>query len=1052
MNTKHKFDTFNKIIIRKPIYSLNDFTKIPLETEKIDDFIFNLFKDEVFKEGIYIATPELYYEWQKSCIDIKYPTDKRKRINNSILKYYIRATTNPVPFGLFSSYSIIDKNHVISKNTNNFELFTSIDMLFLATIIKQLNNNNNIKKNIVYFSNNTLYKIGSTYRYVDGKDDDTGNKNYFLSSAEIDEVLTLIITECHNGKTILECIKIIIDNVEDVNDDQATSYINDLIDSKILVSSLDICLNGDTPHKQVLNFLNANYNESWEKDEFINRIHNLLRQIDLIIESIESKSEIGGNIAKYEELIKIIKSSKIDYENKYVINLNLKKYINNTEKIIDFDRDENILQEAIYILNLFSDKNPENKFTSFKNLEKFKTIFYERYEKREVPLLHALDNVTGIGYIQDLNDYNSFSELIDNLDFNHKTTNQEIIHSNSKLDAFWLKTIINAISKNLSAIDLKKENLSQIENEDYKLVGTFPIIYNKIDDKIAIISAGGSTALHYIGRFTSNDIEFTKFGNEITKTEELLFPKNLLAEILHLPHERAANVSLRKVNRKYQITILAKPVKASNIIELKDILISVKDDKIILRSKKNDKEIIPFLSSAQNFHSDTLPVYHLLCDIQAQYRPNLLSLDLSPFITNYFNYIPRIEYGPNLILSPAIWRFTITDIKSIIDVNQNIIYENFQDFRTKRNIPRYINLIDTNGDSMTLDIENKNMVDLINNNLKKSKFLIFTECLYNIECNQKNNYANEYIMSFIGKEYVSSLKKELLITTNTKRTFIPGDEWLYYKIYTGVNIADNLLITAFKEIIFILKEQKLIDSWFFIRYNDPNFHLRIRFHLIEFSSKEAIMNVFNNIIKDYIEKGIIWKIELSNYERELERYAFDNIEKSEMIFSHDSDMIISLIETTKHNNELNIIWLYSLKAIDDLLNAFEIELFDKLNLFEVLYKDFSIEFNTNKVLKKQIDAKFRISENKIEQIMTKTNLYSEILHKRYIKIKPLAISIKLKIEKNVLLELVASHIHMHINRVIKSNARMHELVIYGILEKYYRKKVGSSKYSKLVNN
>ena len=172
---------------------------------------------------------------------------------------------------------------------------------------------------------------------------------------------------------------------------------------------------------------------------------------------------------------------------------------------------------------------------------------------------------------------------------------------------------------------------------------------------------------------------------------------------------------------------------------------------------------------------------------------------------------------------------------------------------------------------MTLDIENKNMVDLINNNLKKSKFLIFTECLYNIECNQKNNYANEYIMSFIGKEYVSSLKKELLITTNTKRTFIPGDEWLYYKIYTGVNIADNLLITAFKEIIFILKEQKLIDSWFFIRYNDPNFHLRIRFHLIEFSSKEAIMNVFNNIIKDYIEKGIIWKIELSNYERELEK-------------------------------------------------------------------------------------------------------------------------------------------------------------------------------------
>ena len=107
---KIKFETFNTIVIREPKYSLKDFAQVPIEIEKIDDFIVNLFNDDIFKEGVYIATPELYYEWQKSCLDIKYPIDKRKKINNSILKYYIRATTNPVPFGLFSSYSIVDKN------------------------------------------------------------------------------------------------------------------------------------------------------------------------------------------------------------------------------------------------------------------------------------------------------------------------------------------------------------------------------------------------------------------------------------------------------------------------------------------------------------------------------------------------------------------------------------------------------------------------------------------------------------------------------------------------------------------------------------------------------------------------------------------------------------------------------------------------------------------------------------------------------------------------------------------------------------------------------
>ena len=41
---------------------------------------------------------------------------------------------------------------------------------------------------------------------------------------------------------------------------------------------------------------------------------------------------------------------------------------------------------------------------------------------------------------------------------------------------------------------------------------------------------------------------------------------------------------------------------------------------------------------------------------------------------------------------------------------------------------------------------------------------------------------------------------------------------------------------------------------------------------------------------------------------------------------------------------------------------------------------------------------------------------------------------------------------MTVNRLIKSKPRLHELMIYGLLQKYYKKQIGISKYESLDNN
>ena len=64
-----------------------------------------------------------------------------------------------------------------------------------------------------------------------------------------------------------------------------------------------------------------------------------------------------------------------------------------------------------------------------------------------------------------------------------------------------------------------------------------------------------------------------------------------------------------------------------------------------------------------------------------------------------------------------------------------------------------------------------------------------------------------------------------------ERIFIPGSRWLFFKLYTGTQSADILLTRHIGPFVRRLCESGAIDDFFFIRYTDPLFHLRLRLHL-----------------------------------------------------------------------------------------------------------------------------------------------------------------------------------------------------------------------------
>ena len=289
-----------------------------------------------------------------------------------------------------------------------------------------------------------------------------------------------------------------------------------------------------------------------------------------------------------------------------------------------------------------------------------------------------------------------------------------------------------------------------------------------------------------------------------------------------------------------------------------------------------------------------------------------------------------------------------------------------------------------------------------------------------------------------------------------QRSFITGSQWLYYKIYSGPKTSDAILTDVVLPLVVLLQEAKAIEKWFFIRYADPKHHLRLRFLTTNKSSIGHIINMVFEKLRPFVEQDIVWKVQLDTYNRELVRYGENTMELSETLFCYDSWAIIQFLDVIEGDEGEKLRWLYGLRAIDCLLNAFGYPIEEKLLLMEGLKIGFGKEFNMSRPLKKQLDNKYRQEREGIAHFMTFTvkdepeyEPLLAILEKQYDNILPIAQKIigleKLGQLQIVQKSLLGSYIHMLMNRLFKSRNRLNEMVCYDFLFRYYKSAIARIK-------
>lgn len=713
---------FDNFVVRVPLLSYKEFQNIFSENTN-DEKLQEIFRRTSFKESIYLASSDLYLEMEK-LIDsnIDFNESSKYRLKNTLLKYFNRMSTRCTPFGLFSSVGIgyFDKEDSFPEKYSDWQRLreTKFDMYFSVALSQYLLSIQDIQNKLLFFPNNSIYKVGNKIRYIEHESKGM-KRDYVISSAPLSQELEKILNYSNEGKTVPQMIAIF--NSDNITSEESFEYIEELIENRVIVSEMEPNISGVDFLDSIIFILNRIGAE--KKKNILLDIKNQLSKLDACFEN---------SVSSYDEIEKSIQTLNIEYEKKYLFQTDL--YFDNQIGLSYHWKKE--IKKCISFLNKITLNNSQNSL-----LEKFKVAFYERFENEEIPLAFALDTEAGIGYRQNVQSA-GIHPYIEDLIISFSSKNRKLEISLNPVQIILNQKTQAAIAENKFSIQLSDEDFLEFEEEWNDLSDTLYFMTEIVSDDNSqklYLNFGSANAGRLLTRFDSEKSKIRDLVKEISKKENDLKTEQILAEIIHLPEARTGNILKRPQMRNYEIPYLAKSLlPVENQIPVDDLLLSIKNDRLFLRSKSHDKEIVPYLTNAHNYSANSLPVYHFLCDLSSQNIRSGLSFDWGD-LGKVYQFLPRVEYG-NIILSKARWKISTEETKRFLRLNQEQIMIEIENWRRIRQIPQWIQWVKADN-TLLINFKNWELVNLFFASVKNEKEVFIEEFL----CNKKQNYTSQFI-------------------------------------------------------------------------------------------------------------------------------------------------------------------------------------------------------------------------------------------------------------------------------------------------------------------
>ncbi|MBD2754055.1 lantibiotic dehydratase [Spirosoma validum] len=1041
-----KLTSTSYYLLRTPLKPIHTLTLIQdalsdSNLTQTDELIGQLWADPEIQEAIYIASPEFHQEVGKWLQQDNKEGEKGRKIRTSFYKYVTRACTRSTPYGLFAGCAtgtITDAPTQVRFANERLTPISRLDMQYVAELTAQLINIPAIRNQLRFYPNTSLYAVGDTYRYLESRPMDT-NRRYFLSAIKSTDYVTTILQAAQTGRTLDELKNELHD--PDLTDELIVDFLEQLVDAQLLVSELEPTVTGDEPLVRLLRRL-SELEETEAVTTCIQKIQSLI------------KSE-GSLMERGPQLQQLITTNFPGCSGKDLLQTDL-----------FFDTQANTLNQQVVndIIRQVEQVLPLCRISQTPSLETFRQQFYERYEEQEVPLLLVLDSESGIGYGSETGASTGYMPLLDRLQMPSSSTTD--LSGGFSVNSFKYQRLRQLLRTGAPVVTLTDDDLVVMKEGDLESVAPSAYLFGTLlaasgatadagDYQFLLKGLIGPSAATLMARFCHGSEALTEQLKASLVSEEAHYPDAVLAEVVHLPEARHGNILSRPTLRPYEIPYLGQSSVAPEYqIPLNDLLVSVRNGRVRLRSRRLGREVIPRLSSAHNTRNG-VAAYQFLHDLQYQQT-------LAPFRWDWgmFNdepFLPRIAYQ-KLILSRARWLIKRDEyaqrLKKAASADALIT-----ELQRALNVPAEVVL--AQGDNeLWLRLDTEIGRQIVADQLRQSDVMLYEHLQTPDQCwvsDGVGQYANELVIPVQRPAVLESPVKSAntsrpmaaptaSLTDVVKRQFIPGSEWLYVKVYGGAKTLDILLTQVIYPLTTQMTQIGLIDQWFYVRYNDPNSHLRLRFHhKTQPTFWITMLQALQMHLNPYVNEETVVSIQTDTYRRELERYGAANMLASEQLFHQDSVAVVSMLSQVEADDDETYRWLMALRGVDQLLTDFQLPLTDKKALLERLRDQFFREFNGNDTLMRSLNDKYRESRSLINYVFGDDSSDDKI---RYAKACLATRSESLRslvpaIETNLAgmgmtkQDVLPHYIHMFLNRLFMSEQRLHELIIYHYLLKHY---------------
>ncbi len=874
--------------------------------------------DPLVQRAIAVGSISLYDELMRAHPS---PRDEQRRAQK-FLRYQIRMATRPTPYGMFAGVALgtWGEQTDLAMRATASRLHVRPDMEWVLAVIWEIESVPAVRRFLSYFANTAVWlHNGRLYALspVANKSDDITK----VPSIRATRPAVLTLTLARRPIAYADLCAALLEQITGATEQQVTGLLDELWRQGMLLSDLRPTMTGaDDPASE--------FYERIAEIPLLKPFAIKLRELLDLIATWESAPHSGA-AAAYRDLTRQLHAFRQDVaawarsqreqpategagshedkdspveepppdDTKTVLQVDV------AHELAGATISRLVADEATRLANvLMRLAPPEGKPYD----DEFKQKFIERYGlDRDVPLLELLNPHFGLG---------------DPAPKEERRPSWQAARDN-----ILLELAATALHQGQPVIGLTEDLISRLEGPadapktyvpslDLNLLIAAPSA-DAIDRGEFLLAVGPNFGAMQAGRNMGRFV--TLVGDEMRDALQSLFRREeqldagaVWAEVAYVPYRnRLANVALRPLLRSHEIAFGTYPgADPEQVIPLDEIAVRLRNERFVLRWATQDRDI-------------RVTVGHMLNPMGAPGLVRFLEqLPLDGVVpplsflwgaASAFPYLPRVQYGKS-ILSPARWTITTaTREQHLPCVSPSAFSDALDRWRECWRVPRSVYLAFADN-RLLLDLEARDHWMILYHDLKElpqGQIVTLEEAIPGPDDawvpGPGGRYLLELNVPFIHRlpdathtPKSSPVKVRHSAVDANSRSFAPGSEWLFMKLYASPDFQDDLLIGPIAHFTLDALQEGYADDWFFIRYGDPDPHLRLRFHGEANTLLTQIMPIACQWGNWLMRENTCTRFTFDIYDREVERYGgLEAMIACERFFGADSRFVLDVLAT-----------------------------------------------------------------------------------------------------------------------------------------------------------